>query len=127
MNIYNKITNITSDYTFITFGSALIFFLTFESFIVTLGSTNMTSDYTFVTFCGTIFFFTFNSSIVTLDSTNIKCDFSFFTFDGSLIFFLHLTVPLSHWATPKSHTTVLLSHSMIHFFFFSHLMVLLSH
>ena len=91
-------TNVTCDYTFVTFGDSLLFF-----------------------------FLTFDGTILTLYNTNITCDCTFVTFGSSFIFFSHLVVPSSHCAIPTSHVTIFLSHSMVPLFFFSHLMVLSSH
>ena len=71
-------TNITSDYTSVTFSGIFFFSLTFDSFIFTLGSTNITSDRTFI------------------------------TFGGSLFFISHLIIPSSHWTISISHLIVLL-------------------
>ena len=52
-------TNITCDYTFVTFCGSLIFFLTFDGIIHTLRNTNTTCDCTFVTFGDFFIFFSY--------------------------------------------------------------------
>ena len=99
--------NITYDYTFVIFGSSLIFFSHLVVFL--------------------FFFLTFDGTILTLCSTNITCDCTFVTFGGSLIFFLHLMVLSSHSTISTSNVTVLLLHSIVPLFFFSHLIIPSSH
>ena len=123
------------------------FFLTFDSFIITLCSSNIIYDSSFLTFGGSlIFFLTIDNSIVTFDSTNITFDNIFIILSGSFIFFLTFDGPIvtlgstnitfdftfvtfngilffflkfdSYWVVPTSLITVLLSHSMIPVFFF---------
>ena len=76
-----------------------------------------------------LFFLTFDSTILTLCSTNIICNCTFVTFDSSLFlfFFSHLVIPLfffshlivlsSHCAVPTSHVTVFY-HILWYLYFF---------
>ena len=110
--------NTTHDSSFVTFNDCLIFFLTVD-FILTLCNSNITCDSSFVTFDGSLIFLTFNDYILTLCSSNITYDNSFVTIVGLLIFFSHLTVQSSYYAVLTSYVTVLLSHLLVPFFFFS--------
>ena len=71
------------------------------------------------------FFLTFDGSIVTLDSTNITSDCIFITFSGTL-FLLTFDDLLLHWIVPTSLVTVLLSQTIVPFYFL-HLTVPLSY
>ena len=73
---------------------------------------------------------TLDGTIFILCNTNIICECTFVTFSGSLIFFSYLMVSSLHCVVPTSHATILLSYSVVlffFFFFFSHLMVSSSH
>ena len=105
--------NITRDYSFVTFGGSFFFFF-FQIwwFYCHIRQYSIAFDCTFVIFNDTFFFFffflIFDSSIITLDSPNITSNCTFVTFGSILFFFSHLTVPSLHWAAPISHMTVLL-------------------
>ena len=80
----------------LSYSMILLFFLTFDGSIVTLGSINITFYRTFAPFSYTRIFFSHlivpssncavPTSIVTLDSTNILFDNTFLTLSGTLIF-----------------------------------------
>ena len=60
---------------------------------------------------------TFNVTLLILRSTNITCNCTFVTFGSSFIF-SHLMVPSSHCVVSTSYVTILLSYSVVSFFFF---------
>ena len=95
--------------------------ITFDDTILILCSINITCDCIFITFGNSLIFLTFYSCTVILDNTNIAFDCTFLIFGGTLIFSSHLTVHLSYWAVSTSHVIVLLSNSVVHFFFFLHI------
>ena len=129
--------NTTCDSSFLTFGGSLTFFshltvpslhcgaptlyvtiffsrfvvhlpflLILDDSILTLCNSNITHDYSFVTFGGSFIFLAFDGFILILCSFNIICNCS---------------------AVPTSHVTVLLSHLVVPLFFFSRLIIPLSH
>ena len=57
-----------------------------------------------------LFFLTFDGFILILCSSNITCDSSCLTFSDSLTFFSHLTVPSSHYANSTSHVIIFFPH-----------------
>ena len=93
-------------------------FLKFDSSIITLCSFNIKYDISFVTYSGSfIFFLKFDGSIVTLSNTNIASHSIFVIFSVTLFLFSNLTVPLLYWAVSTLLITVLLSHSVVLYFF----------
>ena len=88
-------TNITCDYTFVTFCGFLIFFS--HLMVSTTHYAILTPHVTVLLSHSVVplFFFTFYGIILILHSTNITCDYTFLTFSGSLIFFSHFIVPVS--------------------------------
>ena len=102
-----------------------LFFLTFDSTILTLCSSNITCDYTFVIFGGFFiyFFLTFDGTILTLCSINITCNCTFVTFSDSFIFFSQFMVPFLHCTVPLSHVLYFchIRWFLFFFFFFSHI------
>ena len=176
-------TNVTCDYTFVTFGGSLIFFshlmIPSSHYIVPTSHMTILLSHSVVLL---FFFLTFDGIILTLYSINFTCNYTFVIFGSFLIFShirwyhphivqyqhhmwlyfchirwfpffffsSHLIIPFSHCAVPTSHVTVSFifshiwwyhphivqyqCHMWLYFchirwfpYFFSYLIVLLSH
>ena len=120
-------TNGTYDHTFLPYLVVPLFYLlTFEGSNVTLSSTNITYDCTYITFSASSFFIHIWWFHLYIDSTNITYDHTYVTFGGSLIFLLTFDSSIVTLADISITYDRTLAHWVVPFFY-SHLMVSLSH